>query len=196
MTSLGIAQGEARLAAAMTAAQGGDARAYATLLRDCVPVIAAAARAQGVPAAALDDVVQETLFTLHRVRATYDPARPFLPWLRALAQRRSIDHLRRSARRAAEVHAPASVECAADPAPLPSERLARRDRDSGLARAIAALPPAQRLAVDLLVLRERSLAEAAADTGRSKVSLKVNLHRAIAALRTVLSGRPGAEETC
>ena len=81
-----------------------------------------------------------------------------------------------------------------DPAPLPSERLAQRDRQSLLTRAIAALPPAQKLAVELLVVRERSLAEAAAGTGRSKVSLKVNLHRAIRALRNALSDREGEEQ--
>ncbi|ACA15869.1 RNA polymerase, sigma-24 subunit, ECF subfamily [Methylobacterium sp. 4-46] len=179
---------ETRLAAAMAAAQGGDARAYRTLLRDCVPVIAAVARAQGVPASAVDDIVQETLLTLHRARATYDPARPFLPWLRALAQRRSVDHLRRSARRVAEVHAPLALEGAADPAPLALDRLAGRERHSRLARAIEALPGAQRLAVEQLVVRERSLAEAAAGTGRSKGSLKVNLHRALRTLRAMLSG--------
>ncbi|MGH1572406.1 sigma factor [Methylobacterium sp. P31] len=126
MTSpIGLSPGEAQFAAAMAAAQGGDARAYRILLRDCVPVIAATARAQGVPASAVDDVVQETLLTLHRARATYDPARPFLPLLRALARRRSIDHLRRSARRAPEVHAPTACERVADSAPLPSEQLAR-----------------------------------------------------------------------
>jgi hypothetical protein len=34
-------------------------------------------------------VVQETLLTVHQARRTWDPARPFLPWLRAIAQRRA-----------------------------------------------------------------------------------------------------------
>ncbi|GJE03027.1 sigma factor [Methylobacterium isbiliense] len=95
----------ARLATAMAAAQGGDARAYRILLRDCVPIIAAEARLQGVAASALDAIVQETLLTLHRVRATYDPARPFLPWLRALARHRAADHLRRARCQRADIHA-------------------------------------------------------------------------------------------
>lgn len=188
MTSaINPSHGEAHRAAAMAAAQGGDARAYRILLRGCVPVIAATARAQGVPASAVDDVVQETLLTLHRARATYDPARPFLPLRRALARRRSIDHLRRSARRAPEVHVPTASEHVADPAPLPCEQLARGDRRADLVPAIEALPGAQRFAVEQLVVRELSLAEAAAGTGRSKVSLKVNLHRALMTLRRLLS---------
>jgi DNA-directed RNA polymerase specialized sigma24 family protein len=56
-----------------------------------------------------------------------------------------------------------------------------------LADAVATLPPGQRQAVELLALQERSLEEASGQTGRSKVALKVNLHRGIAALRRRLA---------
>ena len=85
----------------MAAAQGGDALAYQALLRACVPFAAAAARRHGVPPDRVEDVVQDVLLTVHRARATYDPQRPFLPWLRAIAQRRAIDALRRRYRLAA-----------------------------------------------------------------------------------------------
>jgi len=45
------------------------------------------------------------------------------------------------------------------------------------------LPRRQREAVQHLMLDEKSLADAAELTGRSKGSLKVNLHRALNALR-------------
>jgi RNA polymerase sigma factor (sigma-70 family) len=179
---------EAKLSAAMAAAQGGDAAAYRALLRDCVPVIAAAARAQGVRPDAVDDVVQETLLTVHRARATYDPARPFLPWLRAIAQRRAIDLMRRAGRRPQEVHDPLAYEAESDAGPLPGASIEARERDARLARAVAALPEGQRQAVEHLSLRERSLDETAAATGRSKGALKVNLHRALKSLRTALAG--------
>ncbi|MFD0935370.1 sigma factor, partial [Methylobacterium trifolii] len=86
---------EDRLSAAMRAAQAGDAAAYRSLLQACLPVVAGMARTQGLRGDAVDDVVQETLLTIHRARASYDPARPFLPWLRAITQRRAIDTLRR-----------------------------------------------------------------------------------------------------
>ena len=41
----------------------------------------------------------------------------------------------------------------------------------------------------MLALRERSLDEASGATGRSKGALKVNLHRAIQALRQVMTDR-------
>jgi RNA polymerase sigma-70 factor (ECF subfamily) len=35
------------------------------------------------------------LLALHNVRATYDPARPFMPWLLAIAHNRFVDGARR-----------------------------------------------------------------------------------------------------
>ncbi|KAB1079182.1 RNA polymerase sigma factor [Methylobacterium soli] len=175
----------------MAAAQSGDAAAYRLLLRECLPVIASMARAQGVRGEAVDDVVQETLLTIHKARATYDPARPFLPWLRAITQRRAIDRLRRAGRRLQEVHDPFAYETHADAAPGPGARLEVRERDARLAEAVAGLPEGQRQAVEQLAFQERSLDEAAALTGRSKGALKVNLHRALKALRATLSGEKG-----
>lgn len=176
-----------RLAADMAAAQAGDEVAYRRLLRACLPVIAGMARAQGARGDAVDDIVQETLLTIHKARATYDPGRPFLPWLRAITQRRAIDALRRAGRRPQEVHDPLAYEAHRDAGPLPGAGLETRERDGSLAQAVAALPPGQREAVEHLALRERSLDETSALTGRTKGALKVNLHRALKALRTGLS---------
>lgn len=184
------------LSAAMAAVQAGDAEAYRRLLHDCLPVIAGMARAQGVRPEAVDDVVQDVLLTIHRARATYDPARPFLPWLRAITQRRAIDGMRRAGRRSREIHDPVAYEAEADSGPAPGQGLEARDRARILARAVAGLPEGQRQAVEHLALKERSLDETAQLTGRSKGALKVNLHRALKALRQALGpdladlGRP------
>ncbi len=42
----------------------------------------------------VEDVVQDILLTLHAIRHTYDPSRPFKPWLVAVARRRIVDRLR------------------------------------------------------------------------------------------------------
>ncbi len=66
-----------------------------------------------------------------------------------------------------------------------AEAVVSRDDDAArLRKAVATLPPLQRQAVELLALSERSLEQASQETGRSKVALKVNLHRALRALRT------------
>src|SRR5712691_3126679 len=85
-----------RRAVWMVAAQAGDRAAYETLLRDCIPFITRVARGQGIRPDLIDDVVQETLLTVHQARQTYDPNRSFTAWLRTIARRRAIDGLRRA----------------------------------------------------------------------------------------------------
>jgi RNA polymerase sigma-70 factor (ECF subfamily) len=174
----------------MAAAQAGDRRAYEKLLADSVALIRAVARRQGVAQDQLDDVVQETLLTVHRVRHTYDPARSYDAWLGAIAGRRAIDSLRSRGRRdSRELHDEFALDNHPDrddaSAATESEQRAQRLRE-----AIADLPPGQRQAVEQLGLHERSLSEAAELTGRNTGALKVNLHRALKALRGRFHGEP------
>lgn len=170
----------------MAAAQGGDGQAYARLLRDIVPFVRAIARRHHSTPDRVEDVVQDTLLSLHRVRHTYDPSRPFPHWLSAIANRRSIDALRRRTRtQANEIDAPLAYETYADPT-------ANREAEAGeasaeIAAALAELSPGQRQALELLKLKELSLREAAAITGQSEGSLKVAVHRAIKTLQARLA---------
>ena len=174
----------------MAAAQAGDQRAYTRVLNDSVALIRAVARRQGVRPDALDDVVQETLLTVHRVRHTYDPQRSYDAWLSAIAARRAIDALRSHGRREQrEVHDEFAFDTHADR----EDASARTERDQEaqqLRQAVQSLPPGQREAVEQLGLKQRSLAEAAQLTGRNAGALKVNLHRALKSLRDRLQGGP------
>ena len=173
-----------RRSAWMAAAQAGDGAAYQQLLRECIPVIKSVARRRGVPADRLDDAVQDVLLTIHRARQTYDPRRSFTAWMSVIAERRAIDLMRRTQRQhSREVHAPLDFESHADETADPAQGVAHADTRGTVASALAGLPARQREAVEHLVLEERSLDEAAALTRRSKGSLKVNLHRALKALR-------------
>ena len=172
----------------MAAAQAGDRRAYERVLADSIGLIRAVAHRQGVPHDQLDDVVQETLITVHRVRHTYDPARSYDAWLAAIASRRAIDGMRKDGRRGRrELHDPVAMENHPDrdDAAAATERMQQAER---LRQAIGELPPGQREAVEQLGLRERTLSEAAVHTGRQTGALKVNLHRALKALRRRFDG--------
>jgi len=178
------ADADQRRSAWMAAAQAGDGEAYQALLRDCIPLIKGVARRQAVPADHIDDVVQDVLLTVHRARHTYDPARSFTAWIRVIAERRAVDLLRRTIRHGArEVHAPLAFENHPDETVDPSRHLDRAEASRSVGRALASLPTRQREAVQHLVLEEQSLDDAAALTKRTKGSLKVNLHRALKALR-------------
>ena len=109
--------------------------------------------------------------------------------LTVIAQRRGIDALRRSGRNARrEVHAPLAYEQHADMGAQADRGWVESSRTRELGVAIAGLTPGQREAVEHLALREESLAEAADATGKTPGALKVNLHRALKALRAQFSG--------
>lgn len=174
----------------MAAAQAGDRAAYERLLRQILPFIRAIVARQHRTQDRVEDAVQDVLLTLHRVRHTYDPSRPFTHWLATLARRRSIDLLRRKSRLAAvETADQTAYETFADPGANSEQE--RRDWSGALSGALAALPERQRQAVELTKLRELSLAEASAASGMSIGALKTNVHRAIRAMRRRLTGERG-----
>lgn len=165
----------------LAAAQGGDGRAYDRLLRDCLPLLRAIARRRIADHAEAEDAVQDTLLTIHRMLATYDPARPARPWIAAIAERRCIDRLRRRGRTAGREHAiDDHAETLAAPAGVTGEdRVANRQ----LREAVAELPESQRTALRLAKLEDLPLAEASAQSGLSVGALKVATHRALKTLR-------------
>ncbi len=172
----------------MQAAQAGNAQAYARLLKEITPRVHGMVRRQRqfLPAADIEDLVQDILISLHAVRATYDPGRPFIPWLIAITRNRLADGARRYARQKAH-------EVNVDEYPVTfSEEGTNTDSElyrdpEALKQAIQDLPPGQREAVEMLKLREMSLKEAAAASGTSVGALKVSVHRAMGALRKALS---------
>ncbi len=183
---------DARLSSLMAAAQDGDKAAYAALLRACQPVIERVARGKGVPFDRVDDVVQEVLLAVHRARHTYDPARPFLPWLRVIAQRRATDSFRAQSRQyAREVSEPTFYEAHPDPATPADLVLGQAQQAARLAAAVEALPNRQREAMESLGRRDLTLAQAAARTGRTPGALKVSLHRALRSLRDSFTKEDG-----
>ena len=178
-------QQEAEWAALMRAAQQGDASAYERLLRVIAPFVRSLARRYCREPQRQEDVVQDVLLTVHRVRHTWDPGRPFSPWLAAIAARRAIDLLRREARiaRHEQVDEEAWVTFA-DPAANNEAGAERSFAD--IAPLLDSLPPRQREALEALKLRGQTLQQASRDSGQSVAALKVNMHRAVKTLRRLV----------
>ena len=82
----------------MAHAQAGDAGAYRRLLAEISPYLRSLAARRHRDPADVEDTVQDILLTIHAIRNTYDPTRPFGPWLVTIAHRRIIDRLRRRGR--------------------------------------------------------------------------------------------------
>jgi RNA polymerase sigma-70 factor (ECF subfamily) len=170
----------------MVRAQEGDRAAYHRLLQEITPYLRSLAVRRHRDPSDVEDSVQDVLLTVHAIRQTYDPARPFVPWLVAIANRRFIDRLRRQGRtRNREIPLTAEHETFCEAAANLQERPDGRELEG----MVNNLPPAQQKAVRLLKLKELSLKEAAAMSGMSVTSLKVNTHRALKSLRKMLLDR-------
>ena len=132
-----------RRAGLMAAAQRGDADAYGELLNEIGPVLMRFLRARVRDAQEAEDLYQETLMAIHRARHGYDAARPFEPWLFAIARHIVAAHAERHrVRQAREVLVAAPPERPAESdghlKPSSSRRFAaspassaRRSRSSG-----------------------------------------------------------------
>jgi RNA polymerase sigma-70 factor, ECF subfamily len=172
--------------ALLEAAQKGDSQAYRAFLEAILPFVRALARRRSQSEEEAEDVVQDALLTVHRVRHTYEPGRPVEPWLAAIVARRGIDSARRRGRNASrELHNELAYETFADPAANKEEA---GDAAESLGRMMEGLTPKQKEALELVKLKEMSLAEASAASGQSIPSLKVNVHRAIRKMRAALGG--------
>lgn len=188
MNESGIAAAESRWGELLAAAQRGDAGAYRLFLGSITPFVHAIARRRTGSDDCAADIVQDVLLTVHRIRHTYEPGRPVKPWLAAIAVRRSIDAMRKRGRIGTrEVHNERAFATYADPQANKGEA---GDPARTLAHLTGGLTKGQREALELVKLKEMSLAEAAAASGQSVASLKVNIHRAVKKMRLILRKEP------
>ena len=157
--------------------QQGDKAAYAALLGAARQWLVRYLRRRVMPGD-LDDLVQDTLLSVHRKLASYDPARSFLPWLAAIARYRFVDHLRL-------VYRHAEDELDADFHAADAEEPAMVARIS-LERLFEVLPPAQQRAIELVKISGLSISEASASTGQSESLIKVNIHRGLKRLAAIV----------
>ena len=153
----------------MLAAQRGDAAAYRRLLVEAGAWLQRY-YSRRLPTSMVDDAAQEVLLSLHTKRHTYDPSKPFGPWLAAIARYKWIDRLR------AMKDAPTEEL---------DEEIAVRDHGEAVQSArvletlLATLKPAQANAIRLVKLEGLSIKEAAERLGQTMALVKVNIHRGL-----------------
>ena len=168
---------EASFAHLMGASQKGDQSAYRVLLSEVQRWLERYFRRRVAPAQ-LDDLVQEVLMAVHKKRATWDPSRPFLPWLAAIARYRWVDHLRK-------VYRCAEDELGDWDAAEDSDEEAVMARTS-LERLFVHLPEKQSEVIELVKIEGLSISEAAQKTGQSESLVKVNIHRGLKKLSAIV----------
>jgi RNA polymerase sigma factor (sigma-70 family) len=163
----------------MAAALEGNGGAYNRLLNEIRPWLYRY-YARRLPLTMADDATQDTLMAVHQKRHTYEPGRPFRPWLGAIARYKWIDRLRAMGRQPTvsldeELFEP-SVE----------------GHESTVTSAIvleellSKLKPAQISVIRLVKIKGFSIEEAAAMTGQSESLVKVNIHRGLSKLASIV----------
>jgi RNA polymerase sigma factor (sigma-70 family) len=177
------APGEGAWDGLMAAAQAGDARAYHRLLSEAVPWLRRY-YSRRLPRAMIDDAIQDTLIGVHEKRHTYDPSRPFVAWLAAVARHKWIDALRLLKAKPTEV--------LDDDIPVPADEEAITSAWS-LDRLLDMLKPAQSQVIRLVKLQGLSIEEASKSTGQSATLVKVNIHRGLKRLTSLLRDHADAD---
>ena len=158
------------LADLLVLAQRGHRHAYERFLLEVSALLRRfLGRRMGAPQL-VEDVLQDTLLTIHRARHSYLPGRPMAPWLYTICEHRMNDfHRRRRRIERLEVPAPDGLpDLAAEP---------ERETSPVVLEALGRLPGRQRRVIELLKLQDLSVREVAASVGMSESAVKVTAFR-------------------
>ena len=161
--------------------QEGDFAAATALIDHISPQLYRFFVAQFASRPDADDLLQETWLRIHRVRHTYRPGEPVLPWFYAIARHVRVDHYRKTVRTAAREQRLEEMSQLAVPV------LAETGRGDDLEALLAPLPESQREVIEMLKVEGMSLEEVARATSSSVGSVKQKAHRAYEKLRERMS---------
>ncbi|CAN0464741.1 unnamed protein product [Phaeothamnion confervicola] len=128
-----------------------------------------------------EDLVQEAVLAVHFRRHTYDPAEALTPWVHGIARYKLIDFLRRTRTSWTDV----PIEEA--------DTIMAHDDNVGtestydVKRLMERLPKNMRCSIEAVKLEGLSIAEAAQRCGLSEPGVKVNIHRGLKALASLIA---------
>lgn len=129
-----------------------------------------------------DDMLQDLWLRIHRVRHTYRPGEPLLPWVYAIARRVRIDTYRKRSRMSREI--------GVDAVPEPAAREENQASRLAFHELLATLPEGQREVLTMLKVGGLSLEEVARATSSTVGAVKQKAHRAYERLRSLLLEAP------
>lgn len=172
---------EAQLKAWMLGGLDGDSIAQAALLRALVPLLQSfyRRRLHGTEED-VQDLMQETLISVHTRRASYDRDRPFTAWLYAVARYRMIDYFRRQ-KLSIAIEDVGDILIAEG---FEEALTARLDVDS----LLNTLSPKQARAIRDTRIYGKTVAEAADGAGIGESDVKVSVHRGLKAIANRIRG--------
>lgn len=173
------AERDAKWAALLRQANGGDRSAYALWLKDITPVLRGIIRARhGGTADDCEDILQISLIAIHEKRHTWRDGDPVGPWIYAIARYKTIDALRARRRNPTTGFDGAEAE-------ISDETVSDPTFGHDLDRLLLHLDPATAAIVRRIKLEGYTAEEVGATTGMTPGAVRVALHRALAHLAQV-----------
>jgi RNA polymerase sigma factor (sigma-70 family) len=167
---------EATLSRLAELSQGGDKIAYRQLLEACSTWLRRFFDRR-IASCDVDDLVQETLISVHRNLATYNVGRPFLPWIAAIARYRWVDRLRKVYKNNEQMLVESDSKTETDDAII---------AQLSIEALLKLIPSTQASAIHLTKIEGLSVAEASKILSQSEVSIKVNVHRGLKKLASLV----------
>jgi RNA polymerase sigma-70 factor (ECF subfamily) len=167
------------LAELLVSAQNGNNHDYALFLSEVTKLLRPYL-VRRMTIEQVEDVLQETLITIHQARHTYLPSRKVGPWLYALCNHRMIDHFRKYRRvQKNETLDFEAIEAMPDSQPQEIEH-------HNLERTVellGKLPAEQQSIIKMLKLEDLSVKEVSERTGLSESNVKVTAFRGYQTIR-------------
>ncbi|MCF8475014.1 MAG: sigma-70 family RNA polymerase sigma factor [Emcibacter sp.] len=151
----------------MQATLSGDQTAYRLLLTDLRPWLTAYFKKR-IHHNTVEDLVQDTLMTLHHKRQTFNPDYPFGPWISAVARHRWIDHMRKTLK---------YVETEIDENHPSEDHKQDECAKHDVRTLLNLIPETQARMIEMMKLQEMTVAEISCQTGHSPSSVKIMVHR-------------------
>ena len=184
MKTFHFMQPDSNLEMLMARYQQGDFAAASALVDRISPQLQRFFVAQSGSRPDADDLLQETWLRIHRVRHTYRPGEPALPWFYAIARHVRVDHYRKSVRTSVGERKLEAISKEGTTTPGES------DHADSLEALLAPLPESQREVIEMLKVAGMSLEEVARATSSSVGSVKQKVHRAYKKLRETVRPAP------
>ena len=133
-----------------------------------------------------EDMLQDAWLRIHRVRHTYRPGEPLLPWVYAIARRVRVDHYRKRQRITSRETPAVKLPELPAPAKEPNRLLSFEE-------LVASLPESQREVLVMLKVNDLTIEGVARAMSSTVGAVKQKAHRAYERLRILLERAPGAE---
>lgn len=166
----------------MRAYQSGEAGAFDRVYEGLAPILRRYLRGAVRDEARAEDLLQETFLQIHRARRTYNPERPVVPWVLAIARHVFLMDCR-ARRRKYESDTVEFDDGMAGGNPAQDEAVIARDE---LRHGLAGLTPGTRKAVLLHHVQGWSFREIGNRLGINSAAAKLRASRGMSALRTRL----------